>query len=130
LNELSEKYPRIRNFHVTVKEANGKVIFLRKLESGGSEHSFGIHVAKMAGMPKAIVNRANEVLLELESKRIQHDIKESVRQLPPALQLNIFDTADPKLKELAEAISKIDVNVLTPVEALMKLNELKRLADK
>jgi DNA mismatch repair protein MutS len=106
------------------------VIFLRKLESGGSEHSFGIHVAKMAGMPKAIVNRANEVLLELESKRIQHDIKESVRQLPPALQLNIFDTADPKLKELAEAISKIDVNVLTPVEALMKLNELKRLADK
>ena len=130
LNELSEKYPRIRNFHVTVKEANGKVIFLRKLESGGSEHSFGIHVAKMAGMPKAIVNRANEVLHELESKRIQHDIKDSVRQLPPALQLSIFDTADPKLKELAEAISKIDVNVLTPVEALMKLNELKRLADK
>ncbi len=130
LNELSEKYSRIRNFHVTVKEANGKVIFLRKLESGGSEHSFGIHVAKMAGMPKAIVSRANEVLHELESKRIQHDIKDSVRQLPPAMQLSIFDTADPKLKELSEAIAKIDVNVLTPVEALMKLNELKRLIDK
>ncbi len=129
LNELAEKYPRIRNFHVTVKEANGKVIFLRKLESGGSEHSFGIHVAKMAGMPKAIVSRANEVLHELESKRIQHDIKHSVRQLPPAMQLSIFDTADPKLKALADAVAKIDVNVLTPVEALMKLNELKRMGE-
>lgn len=127
LNELAEKYKRIKNFHVSVKEAGGKIIFLRKLESGGSEHSFGIHVAKMAGMPPAILNRAHEVLNELERNRMNNDLRQHVKNIAPAYQLSIFETADPTLKNLGETLSALDVNTLTPIEALMKLNELKKL---
>lgn len=132
LNELAEKYPRIKNFHVSIKETPTKVIFLRKLVEGGTEHSFGIHVAKMAGMPKQIIDRANEMLHELESQRQQHgDIKDTVKKLPAQnFQLSIFDVSDPKMKKLAEEIEKIEVNAMTPVEAIMKLQELKKLLEK
>jgi DNA mismatch repair protein MutS len=126
LNELAEKYKRIKNFHVTVKDAGGKIIFLRKLESGGSEHSFGIHVAKMAGMPPAVLNRANEVLHELESKRMNNDTRQHLKNVAPAFQLSIFESADPTLKNIGEILASIDVNTLTPIEALMKLHELKK----
>ena len=129
LNELAEKYPRIKNFHVSVKETASKVIFMRKLVAGGTEHSFGIHVAKMAGMPKSIVDRANEMLLELESKRDQPDaVKQTVKQLPASnFQLSIFDVSDPKMKRLAEEIERVEVNAMTPVEAILKLQELKNM---
>ncbi|MDB5283573.1 MAG: mismatch repair protein MutS [Bacteroidota bacterium] len=129
LNELAEKYPRIKNFHVSIKETSNKVIFLRKLVEGGTEHSFGIHVAKMAGMPKAILDRANEMLHELESKREKHDhVKQSVKKVPAQnFQLSFFDMSDPKLKKLAEEIEKIEINAMTPVEAIMKLHELKKI---
>ncbi len=132
LNELAEKYPRVKNYHVAVKETGQKVIFLRKLVEGGTEHSFGIHVAKMAGMPKEIVERANEMLKELESQRQQHvDVKQSVKKMPAQnFQLSFFDVSDPKLKKIAEEIEKIEVNAMTPVEAIMKLNELKSLLEK
>ncbi len=132
LNELAEKYIRIKNFHVAVKETGTKVIFLRKLVEGGTEHSFGIHVAKMAGMPKQIVDRANEMLLELESQRQQHDhVKQTVKKLPAQnFQLSFFDMNDPKMKRLTEELEKIEVNAMTPVEAMMKLHELKKLLEK
>ncbi|MCX6200178.1 MAG: DNA mismatch repair protein MutS [Bacteroidetes bacterium] len=132
LNELAEKYNRIKNFHVAIKETTNKVIFLRKLVEGGTEHSFGIHVAKMAGMPKAIVDRANEMLHELESQRQQHgDIKKTVKKLPAQnFQLSFFDMSDPKMKRLAEEIENIEINAMTPVEAIMKLHELKKLLEK
>lgn len=132
LNELAEKYPRVKNYHVAVKETGQKVIFLRKLVEGGTEHSFGIHVAKMAGMPKEIVERANEMLKELESQRQQHvDVKQSVKKMPAQnFQLSFFDVSDPKLKKIAEEIEKIEVNAMTPVEAIMKLHELKSLLEK
>jgi DNA mismatch repair protein MutS len=131
LNELAEKYPRVKNFHVSVKEAGHKVIFLRKLVEGGTEHSFGIHVAKMAGMPKAIVDRANEMLKQLESQRQQPgggDLKQSVKKVAAQnYQLSFFDMKDPKLKRLAEEIEHIEINAMTPVEAIMKLHELKKI---
>lgn len=129
LNELAEKYPRIKNFHVSVKETGTKVIFLRKLVEGGTEHSFGIHVAKMAGMPKEIVERAKEMLYELESQRQQHtDVKSAVKKMPAQnFQLSIFDVSDPKIKQLAAELEKVEINAITPVEAIMKLNELKKI---
>lgn len=132
LNELAEKYNRIKNFHVAVKETTSKVIFLRKLIEGGTEHSFGIHVAKMAGMPKQIVDRANEMLHELESQRQQHDdIKQTVKKVAAQnFQLSFFDMSDPKMKQLAEEIEKVEVNAMTPVEAIMKLHELKKILQK
>ncbi|MBL7776757.1 MAG: DNA mismatch repair protein MutS [Chitinophagales bacterium] len=129
LNELAEKYPRIKNFHVSVKETGTKVIFLRKLVEGGTEHSFGIHVAKMAGMPKEIVERAKEMLYELESQRQQHtDVKSAVKKMPAQnFQLSFFDVSDPKMKQLAAELEKVEINAITPVEAIMKLNELKKI---
>lgn len=129
LNELAEKYPRVKNYHVAVKETTNKVIFLRKLVEGGTEHSFGIHVARMAGMPKAIIDRANEMLHELESQRHTNtDIKQSVKKIQPQnFQLSFFDMNDPVMKKLAEAIEQIEINSLTPVEAIMKLDELKKI---
>jgi DNA mismatch repair protein MutS len=126
LNELAEKYHRIKNFHVSVKEAAGKIIFLRKLQPGGSEHSFGIHVAKMAGMPPAILQRASEVLHELEQRRVNKDTRQLLKKISPPLQLSIFETADPNLKNVAQILETIDINTLTPIEALMKLHELKK----
>ncbi len=131
LNELAEKYTRIKNYHVAVKETSNKVIFLRKLVEGGTEHSFGIHVAKMAGMPKQIVDRANEMLHELESQRQHDDVKQAVKKVASKnFQLSFFDLSDPKMKRLAEEIEKIEVNAMTPVEAIMKLQELKKILEK
>ncbi|MGB1248343.1 MAG: MutS-related protein, partial [Chitinophagales bacterium] len=130
LNELANKYDRVKNYNIATKELGQKVIFLRKLVAGGSKHSFGIHVAKMAGMPNSIVERANELLKQLEKKNIDTDIGEKVKQIPANnFQLNMFDAADPKAAKLKEALEKIDINTLTPVEALMKLNELVKLID-
>jgi DNA mismatch repair protein MutS len=130
LNELADKYERIKNFHVTTKEVGNKVIFLRKLAPGGSEHSFGIHVARIAGMPRLIVDRAGEILLELESKRVTNDIKDTMKSMKANnFQMSIFDMSDPKLKEIAAALEKLEINALTPIEALMKLHELKKMME-
>ncbi len=130
LNELAEKYHRIKNFSISTKEIGQKVIFLRKLIEGGSKHSFGIHVAKIAGMPKEIVNRANELLKELEKKNIDNSIEKKVKKIPTSYQLSIFGAEpDPKMEELKEAMNKIEINRLTPVEALLKLNELLKIVE-
>jgi len=131
LNELSEKLERIKNFNVATKEVGDKVLFLRKLQEGGSKHSFGIHVAAMAGMPKWIVQRANEILAELEQKHIDSDGKmgEKLKQLTtdPNLQLNLFSVDNPEMQKVKKALDEIDVNTLTPIEAMIKLNELKKM---
>ena len=135
LNQLADDFPRIKNYNVSVKEANGKILFMRKLVEGGSAHSFGIQVAQMAGMPHSVVLRANDIMHHLESKRdknLDHDnAGEALKELPKTkYQLNLFDAADPKLQKLQEELSKIDVNILSPVQALLKLQELKLLAGK
>ena len=129
LNELSNSFNRIKNFNVTVKEVNNKVIFLRKLVPGGSEHSFGIHVAKMAGMPTKLVSRANEILKRLEQERTGGEkIKNSIKKVQKqAYQLQMFAVEDPVLLKIRDVLNNLDVNVLTPVEALMKLDEIQRL---
>ncbi len=129
LNDLSTSFPRIRNFNVSVKEINNKVIFLRKLVPGGSEHSFGIHVAKMAGMPAKLVQRAGEILKRLEQERTGGEhIKESIKKVQQqALQLQMFSIDDPVLVKIRDVLNNLDVNTLTPVEALMKLDEIQRL---
>ncbi len=131
LNELADKFPRIKNFNVAVKEAGNKVIFLRKLVEGGSQHSFGIHVAKMAGMPSELIQRANEILQELESQRnLASDVTSTLKNLPSRnddFQLNMFAMDDPRLLKLKEVLEKVNINSLTPVEALMKLDELRKL---
>ncbi len=127
LNELAHKFPRIKNYSVAIKEAGNKIIFLRKLIPGGSQHSFGIHVAAMAGMPKSILKRAEEILAQLEQKRISGgDIDQTLQQMPAQnYQMNIFEAVDPKFNKMMEIFNKLDINTLTPVEALLKLNELK-----
>lgn len=125
LNELANRFKRIKNFHVSVKELNNKVVFLRKLVAGGSEHSFGIHVAEMAGMPRGLVNRANEILESLEKGNREGNAKKT---MPDNFQLSFFQLDDPVLQNIREEISRIDINTLTPVEALMKLNEIKKLS--
>jgi DNA mismatch repair protein MutS len=130
LNELAERFPRIKNFNVATKELNNKVIFLRKLQEGGSKHSFGIHVAKMAGMPRYVVERANEILGQLEQKSIDAgDLNEKVKKInAPAMQLSFFDAEpDPVLTELKEQLEELDLNLLTPIECMLKLDELKKL---
>ena len=132
LNEMEKHFKRIRNYNVSVKESNGKVIFLRKLERGGSEHSFGIHVAEIAGMPKSIVKRANVILKELE--RDNSGVGSSVAkptdhiaQSREGYQLSLFQLDDPVLSQIRDAILQLDINNLTPVEALNKLNEIKKI---
>ncbi|WP_408613123.1 DNA mismatch repair protein MutS [Limibacter armeniacum] len=128
LNQLAEDFPRIKNYNVAVKEYKGKVIFMRKLQEGGSEHSFGIHVAQLAGMPSNIVDRANEILHHLEQDKITAEHKERVKEVPKNnYQLSIFDATDPAAEKLKKTLKDLDVNTLTPIEALMKLNELKGL---
>ena len=130
LNELADKFERIRNYNVAVQETGNKVLFLRKLVEGGSGHSFGIHVAKIAGLPNAIINRANEILGELESNRsISSDISKTLKKLPENqnFQLNMFSMQDPRLLKLKEVIEQVDINTMTPVEALLKLSELRKL---
>ncbi|MGV3527472.1 MAG: DNA mismatch repair protein MutS [Flavisolibacter sp.] len=127
LNELENKLPRVRNFHITNKEIGNKVIFLRKLAPGGSTHSFGIHVAKMAGMPPDLISRAKEVLQQLEAKQVDQ-LKDNVKHLSALkLQLSIFDAHSQTFDEIRTMLEGIDINRLTPVEALLKLNEIKTL---
>ncbi len=120
---------RIRNFNVSVKEVANKVIFLRKLVPGGSEHSFGIHVAKLAGMPPKLISRANEILKKLEIDRTEgQSIKDSIKKVQnQAYQLHMFAVDDPILVQIRDMLNNLDVNVLTPVEALLKLDEIQRL---
>lgn len=129
LNELTNSMSRIKNFNVTVKELNNKVIFLRKLVPGGSEHSFGIHVAKLAGMPAKLIGRAGEILKRLEQERTGGEqIKDSMRKIQKqAYQLQMFAIDDPVLEKIRDMLNNLDVNTLTPVEALMKLDEIQRL---
>jgi len=128
LNELENKLPRVKNFHVTNKEVGNKIIFLRKLAPGGSTHSFGIHVAKMAGMPNSLVSRANEVLKQLETKHVDGALTENVKALSvPKMQLSIFDAHSQTFDDIRKMLEGIDINRLTPVEALLKLNEIKNL---
>jgi DNA mismatch repair protein MutS len=129
LNEMTESFKRIKNFNVSVKEVDKKILFMRKLMPGGSEHSFGIHVAKMAGMPYVLINRANEILSHLESSHSQKDLKSKAQtiQSNSDLQLSFFQLDDPVLEQIKEELLKTDVNTLTPVEALLKLNEIKKM---
>ncbi|WP_338869529.1 DNA mismatch repair protein MutS [Spirosoma sp. SC4-14] len=132
LNDLATDNPRIKNFNVAVKELGNKVIFLRKLKEGGSEHSFGIHVAQMAGMPAQIVSRANEILKQLESSHRRETDREKIREAVPQereLALRIIESGDPKSEAIKEKLRAIDVNRLTPIEALLKLNELMKLLE-
>jgi DNA mismatch repair protein MutS len=137
LNEMNNFFPRIKNFNVSVKESGNKVIFLRKLAEGGSEHSFGIHVARMAGMPKVVVERAGEILKKLEK---EHELELAIegemqvnangelhKQQDTGLQMSFFQLNDPVLEQIKADILKTDINTLTPVEALLKLNEIKKL---
>ncbi len=143
LNELEEKLPRVQNYHVTNKEVGNKIIFLRKLARGGSTHSFGIHVAKMAGMPPALIDRANEILAQLEERSGRDPQQETAGNIPasmrvptaqslknlsaPQMQLSIFDAHSETFDEIRKKLNDLDINRLTPVEALMKLNEIKSL---
>jgi len=131
LNEMEKNFPRIKNYNVSVKEIDGKVIFLRKLERGGSEHSFGIHVAKLAGMPKSIVKRANDILKQLETENRQQGIggkpTTEIAGSREGMQLSFFQLDDPVLCQIRDEILHLDVNNLTPIEALNKLNEIKRI---
>jgi len=124
LNELSKQYDRIANYHVATKEVGEKVIFLRTLTKGGSEHSFGIHVAQMAGMPKWIINRANDILKELEQKNV--GTSTGIPSKTDEFQLSIFDVADPETKAILDELDDIDINELTPMQAMLKLDELKK----
>jgi DNA mismatch repair protein MutS len=137
LNELANKYARVKNFNVATKEVGHKVIFLRKLIPGGSKHSFGIHVARMAGMPPEVLNRANEILKQLERKSItaengiqNPDLSTEVKAIEPnPYQLSIFETVDPIAGKLKQALLDIQLNSMTPIECMMKLNELKTMIE-
>ena len=128
LNELENKLPRVKNYHVTNKEIGNKIIFLRKLAPGGSTHSFGIHVAKMAGMPPDLIERAKDILKQLETKHVDEGMAGQVKNLSvPKMQLSIFDAHSQTFDEIRQMLTNIDINRLTPVEALLKLNEIKGL---
>ena len=130
LNDMSARFPRIRNYNVSVKEVNQKVLFLRKLKEGGSNHSFGIHVAKMAGMPRKLVDRATEILKELEKLHRKGEASASPKvpdSVQAGMQLSFFQLNDPVLENIKDELEKTDINNLTPMDALLKLNEIKRL---
>jgi DNA mismatch repair protein MutS len=132
LNDMTTVFERIKNFNVSVKELKDNVVFLRKLVPGGSEHSFGIHVAKLAGMPSQVVHRANKMLKQLEKNHTHEDIKEKLKSVTAEedLQLSFFKLDDPLLEEIKEEILATNIDSLTPIEALMKLNEIKRMLTK
>jgi len=133
LNEMASSFNRIKNFHISIKEINNQVIFLRKLVSGGSEHSFGIHVARMAGMPQKVVERANELLKILEKTHSSDELKKQAQKLKPGkdnYQLSFIQLDDPLLLQIKDDILNTDIDTLTPVEALLKLHELKKLLGK
>ncbi|MGH2664481.1 DNA mismatch repair protein MutS [Flavobacterium sp.] len=129
LNEMCESLPRIQNYNVSVKELKDTVLFIRKLEKGGSAHSFGIHVAKMAGMPQIVLQKAGKILKKLE-KNHSGEVLSGIKSAKDEMQLSIFNLDDPLLEEIKEEILNLDINTLTPVEALMKLNEIKRMLNK
>lgn len=128
LNELANDFPRIKNFNVSVKEINGKVIFMRKLQEGGSEHSFGIHVAQLAGIPQNVVYRASEILVELEKNRTKEQHRQTIREMPKQnFQMSMFEAEkNPKFEKIETLLKNLDINTMSPIEALLKLNELKR----
>jgi DNA mismatch repair protein MutS len=131
LNEMESSFTRIRNYNVSIRELDDRVIFLRKLIPGGSEHSFGIHVARMAGMPRSVVKRANEILEELERTGGEKHLSKPVGTLAnqrEGFQMSFFQLDDPVLKQIRDQIAGLDINNLTPVEALNKLNEIKKLS--
>jgi len=131
LNQLAEDFPRIKNFNVAVKEVDNKVIFLRKLKPGGSAHSFGIHVAQIAGMPQPIVLRASEIMHHLEKDHVADKHNKKIKEMPKNnFQLSIFEPADPRLEQLKESLTLLDVNTLSPIEALLKLNEFQKMVQK
>jgi len=131
LNDMTETFGRVKNFNVSVKELKDNVIFLRKLVAGGSEHSFGIHVAKLAGMPSSVLHRANKMLKKLEESHSSDDIKNKLKKTQEEdLQLSFFKLDDPLLEEIKEEILSTNIDILTPIEALMKLNEIKRMLTK
>jgi DNA mismatch repair protein MutS len=129
LNQLAGDFARVKNFNVSVKEAGGKILFMRKLVEGGSEHSFGIHVAQMAGMPNSVVLRADEIMHHLEKEKVsEHAPKQRLKSAPKNnYQLSMFELQDPQLQRVKELMEQLDINTITPVEALLKLNELKLL---
>ncbi|MDA8904010.1 DNA mismatch repair protein MutS [bacterium] len=129
LNEMTSSFKRIKNFNVSVKEEKNDVLFLRKLIPGGSEHSFGIHVAKMAGMPSKVLNKAHQILKKLEKSHSNEELTGKVKSIKDDIQLQFFNLDNPIFEELKDEISKIDINSLTPVEALLKLSELKKKID-
>ncbi|MDP9041539.1 MAG: DNA mismatch repair protein MutS, partial [Bacteroidota bacterium] len=130
LNELEKKFNGIKNYHITSREMGNKIIFLRKLAPGGSTHSFGIHVAKMAGMPGSLINRANQILKQLEESRGNENstLYDGIKKLSaPQIQLSIFDAYTQTFQQIRQMLNELDINRLTPVEALLKLNEIKGL---
>ena len=126
LNQMEESFDRIKNFNVSIKEENNQILFLRNLVPGSSEHSFGIHVAKMAGMPKNVLDKANEMLKQLELSRSSKELV--INKISP--QLDFFNISDPLLDDLKKEIEELNLDELTPIEALLKLNELKRKINK
>jgi len=131
LNEMQNSFSRIKNYHIAIQENKNNVIFLRKLVAGGSEHSFGIYVAKLAGMPTKVVNRAKEILKTLEDSRSQDQNTENIKRVTEEnLQLSFFQLDDPALENIREELTQIDINTLTPIEALMKLNKIKNMIGK
>ena len=131
LNEMTTTFQRIKNYNVSVKELKNTIIFLRKLIAGGSNHSFGIHVAKLAGMPSQVVHRASKILKQLEKKQTNKEVKETLKTVPHNdMQLSFFQLDDPLLEDLREEILTTNLDALTPIEALMKLNEIKRMLTK
>ncbi|MCG2459919.1 DNA mismatch repair protein MutS [Flavobacteriaceae bacterium F89] len=130
LNEMAVTFDRVKNYNVSVKELKDKVLFLRKLTPGGSEHSFGIHVAKMAGMPQQVILKANKILQRLEKSHSNEELTNKIKTAQNEMQLSFFNLDDPLLEQIKEEILDLDIDTLTPVEALMKLNEIKRLLTK
>ena len=130
LNEMTETFSRIKNFNVAVKETKDNVLFLRKLVAGGSHHSFGIHVAKMAGMPQQVIKKANKILKKLEKEHSSEELTDGLKAAQNEMQLSFFNLDDPLLEEIKTEILTTDIDTLTPVEALMKLNEIKRMLTK
>ena len=130
INEMATTFNRIKNYNVSVKELKDNVLFLRKLTPGGSEHSFGIHVAKMAGMPQQVISKANKILRKLEKSHSSEELTDKLQSAQNEMQLSFFNLDDPLLEQIKEEITHLDINTLTPVEALMKLNEIKRLLTK
>jgi len=131
LNEMEKSFGRVKNYNVSVKEVGNKVIFLRKLVRGGSNHSFGIHVARMAGMPPSVVKRADEILVQLEGDNRKESLAkplDGMAEKREGFQLSFFQMDDPVLKAIRDEIRTLDINNLTPIEALNKLNEIKKLS--